>query len=571
MKKRDSHFILGLKYTVAYLGLFTPLGGIYLSCTLMYQQWKVAKLNSQLSALVREHVIETGVALIPPRKVPVPYRHISSDLGLAAKFILITILITLPINLLFWPFALVFGTIPSLFSSKKRSDAGMQSYFQLFGISPSVPQAFTETTPLPQVSVQAFDELIQRLNTTLRNEHLFSGEHSQEYTQRLAYSQSEATLQTFLQYLIENRDNLIRQLHLGKSSFTPVRISKEQSNLPYTLQITLIEGELALIADVKSKTLLGQKLHNAFKAMGLFKTVKKSLRLDKIQVLANLVNETLELGTYDSPDKKTTTLVCQASPPSISIETAYQNAYEVSTILQNSPGVTPVYQGAVYSDRKVPSQKRSYYMPFIEYSFTEYLLKLNTESEKGAIAVSLISAIASFHHQNLILSDLKMDNIRVNNEGEVFILDHDGVCQENMPIPQNVLLTPYCLSPEMLAVLFNDRPSYIMTRSLQQIDADLIRIQLGHISKKTQDRFIDTLERAKKGEFQSIKTCQKSTDIWALGCILEEIFGENPSNEIQAILDRCFDENPDTRITIDELSNQIQALQVRTPSPVPTV
>ena len=460
-----------LRYTVAYLSGFLALGLIF-SIVNKYKKDAKGSIGPKWPAVV------WGIGL-----------------ALASFF--------------YWPYWITVKLIPSIFSNTTKLT--MEDYFATFGIE-SQGKAYKEPPIMPKVEPSAFEDLLTRLDSQ-KNKVCFELIGGEIYKECFL---TPKDIESFLKYLQDNSKNIQQKLKLGQASYSPVRISKEDSKLPYTIQIVLIENELSLIADVKSKGIKNSEIAKNYfnrKRSGYFKVVKKSLRLDKEQVLANIVNK--------------------YSGDSDSIRIYFNNAIKISQI--HKPGILPYYAGATYSH---DFEKRSLYAPYI----TDTIKDNFSKADRIEIAEQLISAVQSLHDQNIVHFDIKRDNIiiqKINDHFTVSLVDFDGAAMVGTKFPANPLACNDYAAPEVM-----QHKSRVAKRATFFIFSRYMTID-------------------KDPKIQRTSTYEKSADIWALGMFLMSFF--NYTDIDDNILKSCLNTDCRKRPTIQELKTWISSLPTTKP------
>lgn len=423
-------------------------------------------------------------------------------------------------TLAIWPYWFISKLIPSIFSQRIRFK--IQSYFETLGVTPYQPTAYKKTPTLPKVEISAFYDLLKRLSEQT-NKIEFSSESSALYRDCFIEPKN---IQLFLDYIQKHQKELKKKLCLGAKSYVPVRVSKEISHLPYTFQIALIEGQLSLIADVKSKKLAPRSTvaikdyYRETKKGGL-KVVKKSLRLDTEQVLANIVNR----KDYSS-------------------KVYFNNAVYVS---QNKPGLLPYYAGSTYNHKR---DKWSLYAPYVTECSSDF-----SPNEQLMIAQQVIASVQALHDKGIVHFDLKRDNVVIERVGEhvrVSLIDFDGAARVSSDLPKVPAVDLCYAAPEVVRFI------WAQFEKTPDERAGFTRMA-GYAALEEHKYFGLKHCYDKNPHIQKTSIYQKSADIWSLGCLLENIA---PAIKDQTCVRRCFEVDARKRPTIQELKISIEKLKL---------
>jgi hypothetical protein len=540
----QSTTVRAIKYTVAYLSGFLMVGYFWSEFKSAYILYQQEKSSENLIGLYESDKITKDQA-DNEKKIDVSGFKMPSHNGLILKYIFKYFFLMIPLTIITWPFILPLVLIPSLFSVKNRLKAS--EYFQSFGIEPYAASVYDMIPVLPKVTTAHWNAFLSRLQKqTIKSQ--FEGANKILYEACLLNPQY---INLFLQYIKNHEFYLKSQLKIDGKSYVPLRVSKEKSGLPFTFQIALMEGELALIADVKSKKLIDAvhngQLHSVKiffeKGAGNYNTVKKSLRLDKEQVLADRVCEQdAPLGIYSYQDqKKEKKIMVSKQRLDKNPKVYYNNALEVSS--KKIEGILSYYAGAVYHDRKVGYKRWSLYSDYKSRNLEKHLqtddFQKSTISEKISLAEKVIKAIFALHRNEIVYVDIKLENILIDEDKNIYLADFDGSAKVGRSIPRNPIVTWIYAAPEII-------------KRYESLNMRKEEPKTLHLYP----HFKSAIDVAHKPNFKEVTTYQVSADNWSLGCILERIL-LGTGLEGSQVLQNCFNGDEQQRASIGELIHWI--------------
>lgn len=537
MQKNTVRF---LKYMTAYVSGFFLIGYFWAEFKGLYILYQQEKSSENLIYLYEGGKISKEQA-DNEKKLDITGLKTPSHKWLLVKHILKYLFFVVPLTILTWPFMIPLVLIPSIFSIKSRLKAS--EFFQSFGIEPYAAEVYDSLPVFPKVTKIQWVDLLGRLGVQ-KDKPKFDGCHSGMYETHLLKPQH---INLFLRYLKNHEYAIMAQLQLDKSAYTPIRISKEQSGLPFTIQITIIEGELALIADVKSKVLLESLVDKSVQAVktliepgaGNYNTVKKSLRLDREQILADRVCEQdAPLGTYSYKNKGVLkTIMVSKQRLDKNPHVYHNNALEISK--KKREGVLSYYAGAVYRDRKVNSKKWSLYSDYKSKNLEEYLKTTEfqqlTTQEKILISEKIIEAILSLHKDKIVYVDIKFPNILIDENKNIYLVDFDGSARVGRSIPKNPIVTWVYAAPELI-------------KRYESLTVKKEAPKTLHLYP----HFRHAIDVVHQSHFKESTTYQLSADSWSLGCLLERIL-QGTGIETADVLQNCFNPDAGQRATMADL------------------